>query len=154
MKVTLIRFGKLHLSFAQHGYDEYAKRLQHYCKFTDELLVPKGKTNEPEKLKKLEEELLLKKIQATDFLVLLDERGKTFSSLKLATQLQNWLNHQGHIVFVIGGAYGFSEAVYARANFQISLSALTYSHQLVPMLFAEQLYRSFSILKGEPYHHE
>jgi len=154
MRISLIRLGKLHLPFAQNGYDEYAKRLAHYCKYKDELLQVNSKSKEISVLKKVEGEAILKKIVPTDFVVLLDESGKHFSSINFATQLQQWLNQHAHIVFVIGGAYGFSEEVYARANLKLSLSSLTFSHQLVPLIFGEQLYRAFTILKGEPYHHQ
>jgi 23S rRNA (pseudouridine1915-N3)-methyltransferase len=154
MKITLIRLGKLHLPFAQNGYDEYAKRLGHYCKYKDELLQVNSKSKEINILKRGEGEAILKRIAPTDFVVLLDENGKDFSSINFAAQLQQWLNQHAHIVFVIGGAYGFSEEVYARANLKLSLSSLTFSHQLVPLIFGEQLYRAFTILKGEPYHHQ
>lgn len=154
MKLTLIRNGKLHLTFAQQGYNEYAKRLGFYCRFTDELLLVQTKSKEVEHIKKAESDAILKKIKPTDFVVLLDERGKQFSSTKFSQHLQDWLNHHAHIVFVIGGAYGFSEEVYQRANFKLALSEATFSHQLVPLIFGEQLYRAFTILKGEPYHHE
>jgi 23S rRNA (pseudouridine1915-N3)-methyltransferase len=153
MKISLIRIGKLHLSFAQSGFDEYAKRLQHYVKFTDELLVVNSKSKEPEQLKKAEAEAMLKKIQSTDFVVLLDERGKTFSSEKFANYLSEMQLKTQHLVFIIGGAYGFDNRIYERANAQLSLSSFTFSHQLVPLLFGEQLYRAFTIIKGEPYHH-
>ena len=116
MRISLIRLGKLHLPFAQNGYDEYAKRLAHYCKYKDELLQVNSKSKEISVLKKAEGEAILKKISPTDFVVLLDENGKDFSSINFAAQLQQWLNQHAHIVFVIGGAYGFSEEVYARAN--------------------------------------
>jgi 23S rRNA (pseudouridine1915-N3)-methyltransferase len=153
MKISLIRIGKLHLNFAQSGFDEYAKRLQHYVKFTDELLVVNSKSKEPEQLKKAEAEAMLKKIQSTDFVVLLDERGKTFSSEKFANYLSEMQLKTQHLVFIIGGAYGFDNRIYERANAQLSLSSFTFSHQLVPLLFGEQLYRAFTIIKGEPYHH-
>jgi len=153
MKISLIRLGKLHLNFAQSGFDEYAKRLQHYVKFADELLVVNSKSKEPEQIKKAEAEAMLKKIQSTDFVVLLDERGKTFSSEKFANYLSEMQLKTQHLVFIIGGAYGFDNRIYERANAQLSLSSFTFSHQLVPLLFGEQLYRAFTILKGEPYHH-
>lgn len=154
MKLTLIRNGKLHLTFAQQGYNEYAKRLGFYCRYTDELLLVQTKSKEVEQIKKVESEAILKKLKPSDFVVLLDERGKQFSSAKFSQHLQEWLNHHSHIVFVIGGAYGFTQEVYQRANFLLSMSDFTYSHQLMPLLFSEQLYRAFTILKGEPYHHE
>lgn len=153
MKVTLIRLGKLHLKFAQSGFDEYAKRLEHYVKFKDELLLVNTKSKEPEHIKEAEGEKILKKILPTDFLILLDERGKSYSSEAFAAYLETLANHQTHVVFVIGGAYGFHQSVYDRANAKFSLSACTFSHQLVPLIFGEQLYRAFTIIKGEPYHH-
>ncbi len=153
MKISLVRIGKLHLDFARSGFAEYEKRLQHYCKFNDELLLVNSKSKEPEQIKKVEAEAILKKILPNDFVILLDENGKSYSSEKWAKQLEQYQVQHAHVVFVIGGAYGFDEVVYKRANILLSLSSFTFSHQLVPMIFAEQLYRAFSILKGEPYHH-
>ncbi|MBR2437437.1 MAG: 23S rRNA (pseudouridine(1915)-N(3))-methyltransferase RlmH, partial [Bacteroidales bacterium] len=100
-------------------------------------------------------ELILKNIRNTDDVILLDERGSTYSSLEWASHLQKKMNYEGKdIVFVIGGAYGFSKRVYERANGKISLSRMTFSHQIVRVIFLEQLYRAFTIMKGEPYHHE
>lgn len=153
MKIILIRIGKLHLNFAQAGFNEYQKRLQHYCNFTDELLLVNCKSKEAGMIKKTEADAILKKIQPTDFVVLLDETGKHLSSEKWAHQLEQYQSLHKQLVFVIGGAYGFDEVVYKRANALLSFSTFTYSHQLMPMLFGEQLYRAFTILKGEPYHH-
>ncbi len=153
MKISLIRIGKLHLDFAQSGYLEYEKRLQHYCKFNDELLTVNSKSKSPDHIKKSEAEAILKKINATDYVVLLDEKGQQVSSEKWALQLDKLQQQSTHAVFVIGGAYGFDETVYKRADAMLSFSSFTFSHQLMPMLFGEQLYRAFSILKGEPYHH-
>ena len=153
MKITLIRLGKLHLSFAQSGFDEYAKRLQHYVKFTDELVLVNSKSKDIEQIKKTEGDAILKKLQATDFVVLLDERGKTYSSENFAQHLTQMQLKTQHLVFIIGGAYGFDDRVYTRANGQLSISSFTFSHQLVPLIFGEQLYRAFTIIKGEPYHH-
>lgn len=153
MKITLIRIGKLHLDFAQAGYSEYQKRLQFYCKYYDELLIVNCKSKEPQSIKKTESETILKKIQPTDYVVLLDERGKTYSSEKWAEQIEQYQVQNTNVVYIIGGAYGFDETIYKRANAMLSLSAFTFSHQLVPMLFGEQLYRAFTIIKGEPYHH-
>lgn len=153
MKVTLIRIGKLHLPFAQSGFDEYAKRLQHYVKFKDELLLVNSKSKEPEQIKKAEGEAILKKLTANDYLILLDERGKSYSSQQFADLLEKLQLNTAHVVFCIGGAYGFDEKVYERANAQLSISKFTFSHQLVPLIFGEQLYRAFTIMKGEPYHH-
>ena len=108
-----------------------------------------------DQIKEKEGELILKNIKATDDVVLLDERGSTFTSLEWASHLQKKINYEGKdIVFVIGGAYGFSQKVYQRANGKISLSKMTFSHQIIRVIFLEQLYRAFTIMKGEPYHHE
>ena len=153
MKISSIRIGKLHLDFAQSGFAEYAKRLQHYSKFSDELLVVNSKSKEEDAIKKTEAEVILKKILPTDFVVLLDDKGKSYSSEQFAQYLEKLQHQTNHIVFIIGGAYGFDDSVYARANAKLSLSAFTFSHQLVPLIFGEQLYRAFTIIKGEKYHH-
>src|SRR5690606_424596 len=102
-----------------------------------------------------EAELLFKQIQPADFLILLDEKGKEFSSVKFAEFLnKKMLSSVQHLVFAIGGPYGFDDSVYSRANEKLSLSRMTFSHQMVRLFFTEQLYRAFTILKGEPYHHE
>lgn len=153
MNIYLIRIGKLHLGFAQEGFLEYQKRIQHYCKFHDEMLLVNSKSKDPEQIKKAEAEAILKKIGAHDYVILLDEKGKSLSSIKWARQIEQFQLQNTNLVFVIGGAYGFDETVYKRANALLSFSAFTFSHQLVPMLFGEQLYRAFTIIKGEPYHH-
>ena len=101
-----------------------------------------------------EGDMILKRIKAGDYLILLDERGKEFHSIGFAEHLNKLEGRVNHVIFVIGGPYGFSEAVYSRANEKFSLSKLTFSHQLIRLLFMEQIYRSFTIRKGEPYHHE
>ncbi len=153
MKISLIRLGKLHLEFAQNGYLEYQKRLQHYCRFNDELIIVSSKSKIPEQIKKAEGAAILKKIAQDDLVILLDERGKSLSSEKWARQIEQYQVQNKDLVFVVGGAYGFDESVYKRANAMLSFSSFTFSHQLVPLIFAEQLYRAFTILKGEPYHH-
>jgi 23S rRNA (pseudouridine1915-N3)-methyltransferase len=108
-----------------------------------------------EQIKTREGELILKNIRNSDDVILLDERGKEYSSMELARILQDKMTYGGRdIVYVIGGAYGFSDAVYQRANSKISLSRMTFSHQMVRAIFTEQIYRAFTIMKGEPYHHE
>ena len=108
-----------------------------------------------QQIKDKEGELILKRVGPSDNLILLDEKGKEFRSLEFADYLQRKLNGGARsLVFAVGGAYGFSEAVYSRAQGKISLSRMTFSHQMVRTIFAEQLYRAFTILKGEPYHHE
>ena len=135
----------------------YENRLQHYCKF-QRIEIPDLKNSKNlsfDQQKQKEAELILAKISNTDFVVLLDENGKEFSSVQFSNELNKWMNQSiSKVVFVIGGPYGFDEQIYKRANLKISLSKLTFSHQMVRLFFTEQLYRAFSILKGEPYHHE
>ena len=108
-----------------------------------------------EQIKNKEGELILKNIRQTDDVILLDERGKEYTSVELAKIIQDKISYAGKdIVFVIGGAYGFSDAVYQRSNSKLSLSKMTFSHQMVRAIFAEQIYRAFTIMRGEPYHHE
>ncbi len=156
LKITLIQTGKTHFDFVDEGFDMFAKRLKHYCKFETQLieLPTKLKSSDIEIIKKNEGELLMKKISSTDFLVLLDENGKEFHSKDFAIFIQKQSLHQASLTFVIGGAYGFSKDIYERANAKVSLSKMTFSHQLIRLIFAEQLYRAFTIIKGEPYHHE
>jgi 23S rRNA (pseudouridine1915-N3)-methyltransferase len=156
MKITLLQLGKTHFKFVDTGFDEFAKRLKHYCKFESLLfeLPTRLKTNDINQIKKNEGEVLLKKLTPTDFVILLDENGKEYASNAFADYLQKLSLHQAHVVFIIGGAYGFSEEVYIRANAKVSLSEMTFSHQLIRLIFIEQLYRAFTIIKGEPYHHE
>jgi 23S rRNA (pseudouridine1915-N3)-methyltransferase len=134
----------------------YENRLQHYCKF-QRIEIPDLKNSKNlsfDQQKQKEAELILAKISNTDFVVLLDENGKEFSSVQFSNELNKWMNQSiSKVVFVIGGPYGFDEQIYKRANLKISLSKLTFSHQMVRLFFTEQLYRAFSILKGEPYHH-
>jgi 23S rRNA (pseudouridine1915-N3)-methyltransferase len=156
MKITLIQLGKTHFKFVDQGFDEFTNRLKHYCKLESlSIELPtRLKTTDIQLIKKNEGELVLKKITPTDFVVLLDERGKEMHSIAFSQYLQKLMLHHAHIIFVIGGAYGFSDELYARAQAKISLSKMTFSHQLIRLIFIEQLYRAFTISKGEPYHHE
>lgn len=136
----------------------YAGRLKHYASF-EIAEIPELKSVSAlskEQIKQREGELALKRLKSSDRLVLLDERGLKFRSLDFAARLQETLSRggSGSLVFLIGGAYGFSDAVYARAQSKLSLSDMTFSHQIIRLIFAEQLYRAFTIIKGEPYHHE
>ena len=156
MKITLLLTGKTEDSWIKTGFEQYLKRLEHYC--TLEIIeIPglkqSGKISVTEQ-NKAEGELQLAKISTSDRLVLMDEKGKEFSSIGLAS----WIEKQqsaGHkrMVFLIGGPFGFSDKVYERANERISLSQMTFSHQMVRVILAEQLYRAYSITKGEKYHH-
>lgn len=134
----------------------YASRLRHYIPFTI-TEIPELKNVSAfsrEQIKAREGELILQKLRPSDHVVLLDEHGKEFRSLEFASDIQKKLNTGKDIVYVIGGAYGFSDDVYARSDSKISLSKMTFSHQMVRTIFAEQLYRAFTIIKGESYHHE
>lgn len=157
MKITLLTVGKTDKDWVKQGMDIYVSRLKHYIPFSI-TEIPELKNVSAlsrEQIKAKEGELILKNIKPADNLVLLDERGKEYSSVEFAKVLQDKINYEGKdIVFVIGGAYGFSEDVYRRANSRMSLSRMTFSHQMVRAIFAEQLYRAFTIIKGEPYHHE
>lgn len=157
MKITLLTVGKTDRDWVKQGLDIYVARLKHYIPFTlteiPELKNVSALSKDQIKVK--EGELILKNVRPTDDLILLDEHGKEYSSFQLAKILQDKISYGcKDIIFVIGGAYGFSDAVYARANSKLSLSKMTFSHQMVRAIFAEQLYRAFTIMKGEPYHHE
>lgn len=157
MKITLLTVGKTDRDWVKQGLDIYVSRLKHYVPFAiteiPELKNVSALTKEQIKVR--EGELILKNIRPDDDVILLDERGKEYSSVELAETIRNKISYIGKdIVFVIGGAYGFSEAVYRRANSKLSLSRMTFSHQMVRAIFAEQIYRAFTIIRGEPYHHE
>lgn len=157
MKVTLLCIGKTDESYIKTGIENYLKRLRHYVHF-DLSVIPdiknaKHLTQEQQKIR--EGELLLKQLHNGDYVVLLDERGKSLGSVEFAKYLeQKMIGSVQHIVFIIGGPYGFSDEVYRRAGQKLSLSKMTFSHQMVRLFFVEQLYRAFTILRGEPYHHE
>lgn len=157
MKITLLTVGKTDRDWVKQGLDIYVSRLSHYIPFsiTEIPELKKVAALTKEQIKNKEGELILKNIRPADDVILLDERGKEFSSMEFAKILQDKISYVGKdIVFVIGGAYGFSEDVYRRADSKISLSRMTFSHQMVRTIFTEQLYRAFTIMKGEPYHHE
>ena len=157
MKITLLTVGKTDRDWVRQGLDIYVSRLKHYIPFTM-MEIPELKNVSAlskDQIKVKEGELILKNVRPTDDLILLDEHGKEYSSVQMAKILQDKISYEcKDIVSVIGGAYGFSDAVYARANSKLSLSKMTFSHQMVRTIFAEQLYRAFTIMKGEPYHHE
>ena len=157
MTIKLLAIGKTDDKDLQKLIDQYFNRLKHYCKFEIEIIPDIKKTKKlDESLQKLKEgELILSKTNPSDLLVLLDENGKSFSSVGYSNWLQKQMNTgMKQLIFVIGGPYGFSEEVYKRANQKISLSSMTFSHQMVRLFFTEQLYRAFTILKNEPYHHQ
>lgn len=157
MKITLLAVGKTDKGWIKDGLDIYISRLKHYVPFVT-VEIPELKNVSSftkEQIKVREGELILKNIQQTDDLILLDERGREYSSMEMAALLQDKMTRGGKdLVFVIGGAYGFSDEVYRRANSRISLSRMTFSHQMIRVIFTEQIYRAFTIMRGEPYHHE
>lgn len=157
MKITLLTVGKTDRDWVRQGLDIYVSRLKHYIPFvmTEIPELKNVSSLSKDQIKTREGELILKNIRPTDDVILLDERGKQYSSMEFAKVLQDKISYIGKdIVFVIGGAYGFSEDVYRRADSKMSLSRMTFSHQMVRAIFAEQIYRAFTIMKGEPYHHE
>ncbi len=157
MKIKLLVVGKTHNRALLDLIDEYVKRVNRYLPFEIEVVPDiKKPKNLPElKLKQMEGNAILERIKERDTVFLLDENGKQYSSMEFSGFLQEQLNRGGkQLVFVVGGAYGFDSAVVQRAQGKISLSKMTFSHQMVRLFFVEQLYRGFSILRNEPYHHQ
>lgn len=157
MNIKLIAIGKTDNKNLQTLIEEYTKRLSFYIKFDLEIIpdIKNVKNLSEAQQKEKEGELILSKITATDNLILLDENGITFSSIGFSEFLQKKMNAGiKTLVFVIGGPYGFSETVYQKANGKVSLSEMTFSHQMVRLFVIEQIYRGFTILKNEPYHHQ
>ena len=157
MKVKLLLTGKTNSDYLKSGIDDYTQRLKHYLPF-EMLVIPELKNNKnmsEDQQKKKEGDLILAQINSPDLVILLDENGKEFSSVgfsdfirkKMASGLKS-------MIFVVGGPYGFSDEVYKRSDMKVSLSKMTFSHQMVRLIFVEQLYRAMTILKGEPYHHK
>ena len=157
MKVEFWVIGKTHESYLDKGIEIFSKRLKRYFPFKMEVIpdVKKGGKLPPIKLKEEEGKLVLNRLSQDDYLVLLDEKGADFTSQKYAKQVEKWLNlPKRKLVFLVGGAFGFSDEVYQRANQQIRLSSMTFSHQMIRVFFLEQLYRAMTILKNEPYHND
>lgn len=156
MKTELILVGKTQNKHFVAGINDYVERLSHYMPFSVVTLpdLKATKNLSEEQQKEREGELILKQLTPADTVVLLDEHGKELRSVEYAEWLQKKQSTSRKLVFVIGGPYGFSEAVYRRADDKLSLSRMTFSHQMVRLIFVEQLYRACTILKGEPYHHE
>ena len=156
MKIKLLAIGKTDSKDLQPVIEEYSKRLSFYVSFNFEIIPDiKNAKNLSKKQQKIAEgNELLKRIEESDTIIILDEKGKTFSSVEFSVFLQKKMNSGlKNLIFMIGGPYGFSEEIYQRANAKISLSTMTFSHQMVRLFFIEQLYRGFTILKNEPYHH-
>ncbi|MBK8808153.1 MAG: 23S rRNA (pseudouridine(1915)-N(3))-methyltransferase RlmH [Bacteroidales bacterium] len=157
MKISLFYIGKTDLEYLRTGIQVYNSRIGHYIPFElVELSDIKNTKNLSElQQKEKEGELILSKIDKTKFLILLDEKGKEYSSEQFSVFLETkMIAASPDIIFLIGGAYGFSQKVYERANFKIALSKMTFSHQMVRLIFIEQLYRALTIMRGEPYHHK
>ncbi|MDT0553874.1 23S rRNA (pseudouridine(1915)-N(3))-methyltransferase RlmH [Urechidicola vernalis] len=157
MKIKLLAIGKTDDAQLQKLIETYQNRLKHYVKFELQIIPDiKNVKNLSEKQQKEKEgELLLKQLASTDQLILLDEKGKDFRSKEFAQYLQKKMNSGiKQLVFVIGGPYGFSETVYKKAQGKVSISKMTFSHQMIRLFVVEQIYRGFTILKNEPYHHE
>ena len=156
MIIKLIVIGKTNATFLKAGETEYEKRLKNYCKFA-EIVKPNLKnSNKLSKnvLKIKEGEMILRSLDSIDKVILLDNNGKIYSSNEFSNFLKkNMLHSTKSLVFIVGGSFGFSDAVYQRSNYKLSLSKMTFSHQMVRLIFKEQLYRAFTIIKGEKYHH-
>lgn len=157
MKISLLCIGKTDESYLIEGIEKYLKRLKYYIDF-NLFIIPDIKNSKSLRIneqKSKEADLILKKINPGDYLYLLDEKGKQLTSTAFASFLEKeMISSTQHLVFVIGGPYGFDQALYDRAMGKLSLSTMTFSHQMIRLFFIEQLYRAFSILRKEPYHHE
>ena len=156
MQIQLLAIGKTDHKELQTLIDEYQKRLGFYIKFHLEIIpdIKNAKSLSQNQQKEKEGELIFSKIQNSDVVILLDENGKQMNSINFSKYLQKHMNSGiKRLIFVIGGPYGFSDAIYKRANGKLGLSQMTFSHQMVRLFFIEQLYRGFTILRNEPYHH-
>lgn len=157
MNITLLMIGNTSETFVLEGYKVFLKRLKHYIK-VKEVVIPDLKDRKhltPEQIKEKESVLIHEKLTSANYTVLLDERGKEFSSVEFAGFLQKSMNAgTRELFFIIGGAYGVAESIKQKADITVSLSRMTFTHQFIRLLFAEQLYRAMTILKNEPYHNE
>lgn len=157
MKILLLVIGKTDDKYLVEGISKYQKRLKHYVGFDFEEIpdIKNRKSLSQAQQKKLEADLILAKLKAGDKLVLLDEKGKTYRSVEFSKHLQKQMNAGvKRLVLVVGGPYGFDDAIYQKAQGKLSLSTMTFSHQMIRLFMVEQLYRAMTILKNEPYHHE
>ncbi len=157
MNIKLIVISKTDQPYLQEGIDIYVKRLRHYTNFEIDVIpaLKDQKGASPEEIKEREAALLLKRLEGADRIILLDEHGKEHTSVGFSRYLQKQMNAgTRNLVFVVGGAFGFAPSVYSVAHDKISLSQMTFNHQMVRLFFVEQLYRAFTILRHEPYHNE
>jgi len=156
MNISLLAIGKTDKSTLSSLIDDYTKRLGHYVNFSLEIIpdIKNTKNLNEAQQKEKEGELILKKIKTSDYVILLDEKGKSYDSVEFSRLVQKKMNAGlKQVFFVIGGPYGFSPEIYKRANEKLSLSKMTFSHQMIRLFMVEQLYRAFTIIKNEPYHH-
>lgn len=157
MKITLLAIGKTNAKYLQEGIEQYTKRLGHYIPFELKILpdVKTTKSLTTDKQKEMEGQMFLATIEQGDWVTLLDERGKEFTSREFANYIdKKMVTLPKNLIFIIGGPYGFSQEMYDRANEKLSLSKMTFSHEMIRLFFIEQIYRAMTILKGEPYHHD
>ena len=157
MKISLLVIGKTDAGYFIDAVNEYQKRLEHYIPFEMQVIpdIKNSKNLSTDQQKEKEGELILKNLQPGDYIVLLDEKGKEYTSLQFASYIEKKTHTiSRRLVFIIGGPYGFSPSIYDKANEKLTLSRMTFSHQMVRLIFLEQLYRAMTILNNEPYHHE
>lgn len=157
MEIELLTVGKTTIKFVSEGIEEYFKRLKHYIPYRITSLpdIKKNASFGAERQKEAEGELILAKLNSSDYVVLLDERGWEYSSVEFSGFIEKqMIAGRKRVVFVVGGPYGFSQEVYDRSDSKVSLSRMTFNHEMVRLFFTEQVYRAMTILRGEPYHHE
>lgn len=156
MKTKLLVVGKTNDKNITKGIDDYVGRVKHYMPFDIEVIPELKNTKSLTKSnqKEMEAEQILKRLQPSDTVVLLDEQGKEYRSIEFARWIEKQQQTARSLVFIIGGPYGFADSVYERSDAKLSLSKMTFSHQMIRLLFVEQIYRACTIIKGEPYHHE
>lgn len=157
MKIELVVVGKTSIGYLKQGIEEYIKRLKHYVPFEIRYIddIKNTKNISEDQQKQIEGVKILSLLDKSDFVVLLDERGKEYTSIEYSNYIQKrMLSGAKKVVFVIGGPYGFSQDVYNRSNDKISFSKMTFNHEMIRLIFTEQLYRAYTIINHEPYHHE
>jgi 23S rRNA (pseudouridine1915-N3)-methyltransferase len=154
MKIEFWVLGKTSFKYLDEGIQDYQKRLKRFTDFQT-VIIPDIKANDPKTFINKEAKQVLDKLNPEDQLILLDDKGKNYTSIQFAEEIEKrQMLHQKKIIFLVGGAYGFDDSIYKRANALLSLSSMTFSHQIIRLVFLEQLYRAFTIIKGLPYHHE
>lgn len=156
MKIKILSLGKSDPNFIHEGIQFFKNKLIHFCDFEWMELVPKKKNEQAELAKKIEAEILLSKLETSDYVILLDELGRNFKSSHDFSEFINKKQISGvkRLIFIIGGSHGFDPTIYSRANEKISMATMTFSHQMIRLIFLEQLYRGYAILHHLPYHHE